>query len=129
MAGILEFVQRFDCGQPLELSLFLFTRPHLISLLRAISRDRHTPGERGRRPWTSSGTTSEPTTALRSDIVVTPERESHLGAEFALILRRSQDSEVRGGHKNGLGFSEGHNRFLGSKGRQIHKELRIRCRQ
>lgn len=42
--------------------------------------------------------------------------ESHLRANFRLVLGCSDDSEVGGGHESGLGLSKGHDRFVDVQG-------------
>ena len=49
-------------------------------------------------------------------IASTQDDESHLRADFRLVLGRSEDSEVRGGHENSFSLSEGHDFFVDVQG-------------
>lgn len=49
-------------------------------------------------------------------VVGIQDQESHLCAEFGLVLGRAEDSKAGGGHESSLDLCEGHDRFVDVQG-------------
>ena len=100
-------------------SSFSFCSSASSQLDCAINCGHYIPGERERRPCSWSGTTSKSTAISRLENAYSRyPRQSHLRADFRLVLGRSKDSEAGRGHESGFGLSEGHDCFVDVKGGQ-----------
>ena len=72
----------------------------------------YVPDERERHPYPSPDTTSRSTAILRLGDAYNQDQRSHPRAEFGLVLGRTKNSKVGGGHESSLGLGEIHDRFV-----------------